>query len=66
MLLFAVAAAGFFAWQAHRAEQSHQLEQHKRDEEIKAERQAVALEKAVTATLNGQNDLAEQQIAAAA
>jgi serine/threonine protein kinase len=51
VVLLAVCAAGFFAWQSRQA--------------IKAERRKVALENAVTAVLNGQSDEAEEHIAEA-
>jgi hypothetical protein len=57
-VLLAAGAAVFFAWQARDAEQ-------RRLADLTAERRAVALERSVTAALNGQNEEAERHIAAA-
>jgi hypothetical protein len=60
-----LAVAGGFAWRAHDVEQRRLAEQKRQDEQLRAERREVALERAVTAALNGQYDEAERQIAAA-
>jgi serine/threonine protein kinase len=58
-------AAGAFAWRASESEKQRLADDRRRDEEMRAERREVALDRAVTAALNGQADEAERQIAAA-
>src|SRR5262249_53610163 len=62
LVLGAIATAGFFAWQAHRAEQQRQADQRKRDEEALAERRRAAIERGMAAALAADLPAAEKAV----
>ena len=62
LVLVALATAGFFAWQAHRAEQQRQAEQRKRDDEALAERRRAAIERGMAAALAADLPAAEKAV----
>jgi tetratricopeptide (TPR) repeat protein len=65
LVLVAIATAGFFAWQAHRAEQQRQADQRKREEEALAERRRAAIERGMAAGLAADLPAAEKAVAEA-
>jgi serine/threonine protein kinase len=61
-LLIAVAAAAFFAWQAHRSEQRRLADEQRRDDEAMAEKRQAAIEKAMVEAMSGDAPLALEAI----
>ncbi len=61
----AAVLVGFFAHQAHRAEQRRREEQRRHDEELQAERRQRALDDAVAAALSGDVKRSEEAVRAA-
>ncbi|HTU89552.1 MAG TPA: serine/threonine-protein kinase [Gemmataceae bacterium] len=64
-LFVAVLMTGFFAWQAHEAEQQRRADERKRGEEAIAEKRQAAMERGMTAALAADLTAAEKAVAAA-
>jgi tetratricopeptide (TPR) repeat protein len=62
-LVLAVAAAGFFAWQAHVSEQHRMADEQRRNEEAMVERRQTAVEKAMFEAMSGDAPVALEAIA---